>query len=794
MSAIYTGGAATSKSAQLNARSGQPPLLQGVQVKGVVTGLLFEVNVEQRYVNASSENIEAVYTFPLPWGAVLLGMEFVIGERVLRGEVAPKADSEERYEAAIEQGDTALMLERAADGLYTINIGNLLAREAVVVRLRYAMLLSFQQGRLRIAIPTVIAPRFGNPGGAHVRAHQVPQHDMLAEYPCEVSIALDGAVLSGRISSPSHSMVVRHSEGRLEVSLGDGARMDRDFVLLVDGLTGRSLTVVGDDGDGQVALASFCPQMEEPSHPTPLAVKILVDCSGSMNGDSITSARRALHEVLQQMIPADRFSYSRFGDQVIHYAKPMLPATSRALREAASWIAATQADLGGTQMGKALQSTYALDRSQAADILLITDGEVWEVEQLVAEAASSGQRIFAVGIGSAPAASLLHALASRSGGACEFIGVNDDLQGAILRMFKRLRQARVKDLAVRWDAPLRWQLDPGSVAFSGETVHVFAGFSAQLPTTAVLEWSQSDQTEKSRVALAFSAERIPGDTLARVAAMMRLPEVSEPEQDALAMAYQLVTDRTNLLVIEERSERDKPLRLPQLRTVPQMAAAGWSGAGSVAVWRRESASEQIRVMQNHGMDSYDIPAFLRRHTQSSLASGWPETPEEAVRQDATLEVADDYLYRDDIADFLRCLDSGQHRMLNAGGLFPQTFAQLAGQIPSALLNALLPMREEGYRDEEIIRALLAVLADYQTELRIPERLCGQLLALRAQQAVPPELSARLGSELELLLACRQTVRRNQPLPAKTSAPPRRWGFWNKPEQFDVPRFLRKEAD
>jgi cell division protein FtsZ len=52
--------------------------------------------------------------------------------------------------------------------------------------------------------------------------------------------------------------------------------------------------------------------------------------------------------------------------------------------------------------------------------------------------------------------------------------------------------------------------------------------------------------------------------------------------------------------------------------------AGGMGMGSIstggadagmkqpAVWRREQASEQVRAMQNNGVETYDIPAFLRK--------------------------------------------------------------------------------------------------------------------------------------------------------------------------------------
>jgi cell division protein FtsZ len=42
--------------------------------------------------------------------------------------------------------------------------------------------------------------------------------------------------------------------------------------------------------------------------------------------------------------------------------------------------------------------------------------------------------------------------------------------------------------------------------------------------------------------------------------------------------------------------------------------SGGAGDGmkQPAVWRREQASEQVRAMQNNGVETYDIPAFLRK--------------------------------------------------------------------------------------------------------------------------------------------------------------------------------------
>jgi cell division protein FtsZ len=40
--------------------------------------------------------------------------------------------------------------------------------------------------------------------------------------------------------------------------------------------------------------------------------------------------------------------------------------------------------------------------------------------------------------------------------------------------------------------------------------------------------------------------------------------------------------------------------------------AAMDGMKQPAVWRREQASEQVQAMQRNGVETYDIPAFLRK--------------------------------------------------------------------------------------------------------------------------------------------------------------------------------------
>jgi Ca-activated chloride channel family protein len=590
-----------SNPAILQTTSGDNVPLQGVTARGTVRGLLFELEVEQRYRNSGETNIEAVYTFPLPSDAVLLGLEVELDGRKLTAAVVEKKAAEENYEKALDKGDSAIMLERGANGLLTMNLGNLMAGENAVIRYRYAQLLRFEQGSVRLAIPTVIAPRYGDPAAAGLAPHQVPETALTASYPFTLTVEFEGAIADGTIASPSHRIATARTDQGVSVSLPHDGFLDRDLVLNIGGLAGQSLAIVGRDGDQYVALASFCANVPAKSAALPLRLKVLVDCSGSMAGDSIGAAKRALHLILAGLTPADRFAFSRFGSRVVHETTGMRVGNAAEVRAGSERVEFMDADLGGTEMTTALQEVFAFgEKGEASDVLLITDGEVWDEGGLVAAARAAHQRVFVVGIGSAPAEGVLRNLAESSGGACEFVAPMEDAEAAILRMFARLRAPRIASAKIDWPTQPLWMSPLPSGLFGGETVHAFAGFNAAPAGDAVLHLVPADESAPLTARIALPTDVIAERTLARMAAARRIDTADSAAKLQMALDYSLLTDRTNLLVIHERAAGEKAGDLPALSTLPQMLAAGWHGMGSVheessnAVMRRTVFGREVR--------------------------------------------------------------------------------------------------------------------------------------------------------------------------------------------------------
>jgi hypothetical protein len=109
---------------------------------------------------------------------------------------------------------------------------------------------------------------------------------------------------------------------------------------------------------------------------------------------------------------------------------------------------------------------------------------------------------FAIGVGSAPAESLLKDLAEQTGGACELVTPSESISEAVLRMTQRIRSARTSSIAIHWEGgEVLWQSKLPKQVFSDETIHVHARLTANEqthgdPHTALdgrkrLEWKRS---------------------------------------------------------------------------------------------------------------------------------------------------------------------------------------------------------------------------------------------------------------------------------------------------------------
>jgi Ca-activated chloride channel family protein len=686
---------------------GTSPILQSVHAAGRIDGLLLDLTVRQTYRNTTRQALEVAYTFPLPLEAVLLGLVVELAGKRMSGVVLAKAEAETNYETAMAEGDTPIMLERCGDGLYTANLGNLKPGEEAVLEYRYGQLLSVDQDQVRVCIPTTIAPRYGDPA-KQMQGHQVPVSSLVAQYPLSLTLDIHGDWARGEIGCATHACRLQVTASGVQFALGANAWLDRDVVVTLKPATSASRAQCVRDGDAHVVLASLIPDLPA-SDSRPTSLKLLLDCSGSMAGDSIGTARSALLHVARSLQAHDRFSFTRFGTEVRHGFQRLAPARPANVKLVEAMIQASDADMGGTEMPAALHSTVSLRGTDAAaDILLITDGEIWDAESMIETARRSGHRIFAVGVGSAPAESLLRRLAEATGGACEFATPGEDLRAVMDRMMARVRQVPCGALRWEWIGHDGAAIEPAWVGsmpnavFAGSSTHVFAGFTGAVPAKVRL-MAGEPHTARGLAHATVTTLQEKVATLPRIAASARLMTATHSEALELALAYQLVTRLTHLFLVHQRSSEDRVTEFAHLHRVSSMTAAGWGGTGSAraaalgtGILRACSDSAMVSMtdikfsVTDIDETSYQPIAQERTSTLPSLLHSLPSDGRDALTD--TL----DPLQID--AAFALCVDDLRSLGLTADASVAMTLQWLAAVHGIELSSAI-----EQWLDHELMR-------------------------------------------------------------------------------------------
>jgi len=306
-----------------------------------------------------------------------------------------------------------------------------------------------------------------------------------------------------------------------------------------------------------------------------------------MGGDSMSQAKAAVAEILAGLKEHEQFNITTFGSHYgLLFSKPK-PADRRHLQIARKFLEQMDANMGGTEIGAALQATYQAraHKEELADILLITDGEIWNQDAILDDARKSGHRVFSVGVGSAVSEGFVREIAAVSGGASELVSPREQMAEHILRHFQRIHQPRATLVEVEWPSAPLYQApsDFGQAVFAGDTLHLFARLNEK-PTSAVslrVTYADGKQVESTMALTAIDETSDFYATLPRLAAHARLKELDAEHAQAMAVEYQLVSEFTSCVLVYQRAVGEKADASPELRKVPQMMAAGWGGLGSV---------------------------------------------------------------------------------------------------------------------------------------------------------------------------------------------------------------------
>ena len=576
--------------------------MQRLWLKGRVLPVGARLLVHHTFRSSEKKPLEVIYSFGLPRDAALRRFR-VSGEGFsVRSELKIVEEAVKAYEAGIEAGHLSTLARQYGDGLVNLTLGNIRPGETVTVVLEVLAGVEAHDDGLRFRFPFTLAPCYHPQARAAevsegVGEIELPEEEFgdlilprfaadasnLHEVGFDLQVRMPGGIRE--IGSPSHPLRVTQGDGGSRVALATGRDVpDRDLVLDVRTETGLEGVLSGLDSEGRGRFAAVVPSRIFGEHgEAPRQVVFVLDRSGSMAGTPIQQALKALEACLGALAPEDCFGLVAFDDQVEAFRPGLAGGTSEHREEAREFLRGIDAR-GGTELAAGVTKAAGMLGREGGDILVLTDGQVYGTERILAEARRTGVRIHCLGIGSASQDRFLALLARETGGASRFLTARERVDLTVVDLFASIGRPVAAGLEVKLEGI------PGGRILPEPPRAVFAG-------APLVVFGESDGAAQGRLALAWdgSTASVPviigesklGDTLrllqgARLitdlesrwtgaeepgAAARREEDRVDRRLEALSQAYGLASRRMALVAVLERAG-DQPGELPKTQVVP----------------------------------------------------------------------------------------------------------------------------------------------------------------------------------------------------------------------------------
>jgi Ca-activated chloride channel family protein len=499
------------------------------------------------------------------------------------------------YEKGIADGSLSVLARQYGDGLVNLTVGNVRPQETVTVYLEILAGVEARDDGFRFRFPFTLAPAYhskmraeadGAEGEMELPADEfgdliLPRFRQDASSLHEVGFELSllHQLPVDEIGSPSHSIKVKqNTTGPSRVALAREKDVpNRDLVLDVRFKESKAQVLAGPSGDGKRSFATVVPStLFGQNTGSPRRIVMLLDRSGSMQGEPITQARKAIEACLATLTEEDSFGLMVFDNSVEAMHSALVLATREQRERARTFLNHTDAR-GGTELAEGVHQAAGVLGGEG-DILIITDGQVFGTEKILAEARATGIRISCLGIGSASQDRFLSLLARETGGVSRFVTARERVDLSAVDLFASMGRPVASGLRANGDV----HPEPPRSVFAGSPVLLYGEMESNSGDSVELTW------DGGRVALEVPAGDPETGEVVRLLRGSRLIsdwEIRYPSEEAVAplerrqqsrvaarllelsKMYGLASREMSLVAVVRRLG-DRPGELPETRVVP----------------------------------------------------------------------------------------------------------------------------------------------------------------------------------------------------------------------------------
>lgn len=562
------------------------------QVNVTINNGFAQTEVLQTFFNPNGADLEAVYAFPVPKSASLSDVTIQTGEKTLHGEVLRKADAEAIYKEEKSKGNDAGLSSKNGYQTYEFRVSPVRANAEVHLRFVYYQPLEIDTGVGRYLYPLEdggtdeVASSFWQPANAQVEGRLSINVELKSAWPVE------------DMRSPGNENAVNIQKldtGHWRLTLDrPAAQLTRDFVLyyrLAADLPGRVEVIPyrAEAGKPGTFMAIVTPGIDLQQITSSDYVFVL-DVSGSMQG-KITTLANGIEKVLGKMNPGDRFRIIIFN-QGASEVFPMSAATPENVARAIEVVRGLRAN-GSTNIYAGLKrGLESLDADRATSIILVTDGVtnegIVDPKAFYALLKKNDIRFFGFLMGNSANWPLMRVMGDATGGFYAGVSNDDDIVGQILLAKSKITHESLHHATFKFSGGSTSELtgDFPRKIYRGQQLVLFGRYNKAGPATLTLNARLTGEDKPYTTKFNFPEVDTANPELERLWALAQIEQIELLEnigqmppgesKDAIAdlgVTYQLVTDHTSMVVLDDATHASRGIeRANQKRVANERAA------------------------------------------------------------------------------------------------------------------------------------------------------------------------------------------------------------------------------
>jgi Ca-activated chloride channel homolog len=320
-------------------------------------------HVDQVFYNPNDWTIEGTYIFPIPDDAAVSGFTLWVDGHPVEGKVLDAIQARQTYEQIVSSMRDPALLEYVGRGAVQARIFPIAPQGERRIELEYTQVLTAEGGLVGYIYPL--------------------NTEKFSAMPIEsvtISVNIQSSIPIRAVYSPSHEVgVSRESDNQVTVGY-EAANVipNTDFALYYSlGETEAfHLLTYRDPSDSSnpdgFFLVLLAPRINTIDQVIPKDLLLVLDRSGSMDGEKFQQAQQATRYILDNLNQGDRFNLITFSTGIEMYASGLRPASDAP--EAQLWLDSLRAE-GSTDINRALLEAAAMvDSERSTYLIFLTDG------------------------------------------------------------------------------------------------------------------------------------------------------------------------------------------------------------------------------------------------------------------------------------------------------------------------------------------------------------------------------------------------------------------------------------